>query len=166
MQQIKKIILHCSDSEWGTAISIDQYHRVVKGWSKIGYLGVILNGFVHPDIYWEFSDGAFEWGRPIDKDKFIEADEIEAQALGLNSTTVGICLIGKDKFTANQFLEAKERINRFLELWNLKPEDVLGHYEVDQHGKTCPNVDMKIFREFLTDDSKLNLLNLKAPVGP
>ena len=43
MREIKKIIIHCSDSEFGDAALIDKWHKE-RGWTGIGYHYVILNG--------------------------------------------------------------------------------------------------------------------------
>ncbi len=160
MNKISKIILHCSDSNFGTAILIDGWHRA-RGWSKIGYAGVILNGWVKSDFYNSESDGSWEWGRTVDNDEWLEPDEVGAHALGLNSTTIGICLIGKNKFSDAQFLEAKSKINFYLRTWNLTFKDVLGHYEVDKAGKTCPNIDMDMFRKFLDNEVEVSELHAK-----
>jgi N-acetylmuramoyl-L-alanine amidase. len=152
MNKIEKIVIHCSDSEWGCAIDIDGWHRAKNPpWKKIGYMGVILNGYVRPNEYWEICDGSWEWGRAVDKDQWLEPDEVGAHALGLNSTTVGICLIGKEKFSFRQLLAARQYVNHFRELWKLTVADVVGHYEVDHAGKTCPNINMNTFRSFLID---------------
>lgn len=160
MKKIEKIILHCSDSEFGTTITIDGWHRA-RGWSKIGYAGVILNGWVKSDFYDMASDGAWEWGRAVDSDQWLEPDEVGAHALGLNSTTIGVCLIGKHQFTKAQFEEAKYRINAMLHQWGLNSSDVLGHYQVDHAGKTCPNIDMEIFRQFLDNKVEVSQLHPK-----
>ena len=46
MRKINKIILHCSDSAWGSAAAIDRWH-VERGMRRIGYHYVILNGVRH-----------------------------------------------------------------------------------------------------------------------
>lgn len=155
--KIEKIILHCSDSEWGTAMDIDKWHRQ-KGWSKIGYMGVILNGYVSPGVYWEVSDGAWEWGRKVDTDIWLEPDEVGAHALGLNSKTVGICLVGKSNFSFRQLMASRRYILHFIKSWGLTIKDVLGHCEVDKAGKTCPNLNMDTYRGFLTDHNLIDEL--------
>ena len=149
MGKIEKIVLHCSDSEWGSAVEIDRWHRA-RGWTKIGYMGVILNGYPIKDVYWEPSDGAWEWGRPLDHDNLIEPNEIEAHAYGINSKSVGICMIGKSQFSYRQFMAARRFILALVAKWGLTLKDVIGHYEVDK-SKTCPNINMDTFRLFLTD---------------
>ena len=37
MREVKKIILHCSDSEYGTASLIRKWHTEERNWSDIGY---------------------------------------------------------------------------------------------------------------------------------
>lgn len=152
MGTIKRIVLHCSDSKWGSAVEIDRWHRK-RGWRKIGYMGVITNGYIMrytSDAYWRFSDGAFEWGRPLDQDNEIESGEVEAHAFGINKESVGICLIGQHDFSVSQLLEARKLINHLRNKWGLSCQDVVGHYEVDSK-KTCPNIDMDTFRRFLID---------------
>ena len=39
-----RITIHCSDSEWGNADVIDEWHKK-RGWDGIGYHYVILNGY-------------------------------------------------------------------------------------------------------------------------
>lgn len=163
MGRIKRIVIHCSDSEYGSAIEIDRWHRK-RGWKKIGYMGVILNGYIasaQGNDYWVHSDGAFEWGRPLDHDKYIDSSEKEAHAFGINSQSVGICLIGKHDFSVRQLLNTRKLVNCLLSMWKLTTEDVVGHYEVDTKGKTCPNIDMDLFRQFLKNQQLIDKLVLK-----
>ena len=43
VREIKKVIIHCSDSDFGTASVIDGWHKE-RGWDGIGYHYVITNG--------------------------------------------------------------------------------------------------------------------------
>jgi len=153
MSKINRIVLHCSDSEWGTAVEIDRWHRE-RGWRKIGYMGVILNGYPmrhSADSYWDHSDGSFEWGRPLDNDNFIEANEVEAHAFGINRNSVGLCLIGEKSFSMRQLIVARKIIRHLCDLWGLTYKDVIGHYEVPDANKPCPNINMDTFRKFLVN---------------
>ena len=150
MGTITQIVLHCSDSTWGTAVEIDRWHRA-RGWERIGYLGVILNGYPLPKVYWEHADGAWEWGRPCDQNNSLSASEQEAHALGINANSVGICLIGTTTFSVRQLLAARQHIRSFCALWHLPYTAVIGHCEVPHSGKTCPNLNMSTFRSFLVD---------------
>lgn len=91
------VILHCSDSKFGNAVLIDNWHRE-KGFNNgagihIGYHYVILNGQISATKYHNYFDGNIETGRPIDGDAAFENDETAAATLGKNNC-VQIVLIG------------------------------------------------------------------------
>jgi hypothetical protein len=151
MKKITNIIIHCSDSDFGSASLIRQWHQQ-NGWKEIGYHIVITNGLIVPnagtwqkELYVPFMDGMVEIGRYLDGDDFISTNEIGAHALGYNETSAGFCLIGKKTFTPRQFVSLTNLLNFFLPLWNLPIGAVLGHYEVSS-GRSCPNFDMRRFR--------------------
>ena len=159
MKRINEIILHCSDSLWGSASEIRRWH-LSNGWKDIGYHFVGTNGFVRPQFYIPEMDGSLEVGRYLDGDNFISDNEIGAHTLGYNATSVGYCLIGKEKFTEPQFWKAKRTIEFLLLKYNLKTSDVYGHYE-KQKGRTCPNVDMDWFRGVLFKEELLGGFKLE-----
>ena len=84
MRKIDTIVVHCSDSAWGSAKVIDQWHRD-RGWRMIGYHYVINNGhqsskakynpekdgLLEIDVYqdatwtgWSCLDNEFIWREP------------------------------------------------------------------------------------------------------
>lgn len=129
------IIIHCSDSTFGNAQIIEDWHKE-RGWSDIGYHFTILNGQFENNNYLEVMDGQIECGRDFDKSG--------AHAKGYNSN-IGICLIGKDKFTDKQFESlAKLILNLLEENPNMTIKDIKGHYEVST--KTCPNFNVDTFK--------------------
>ena len=143
MRTIDEIILHCSDSPFGDAALVDGWHRA-RGWKGIGYHFVILNAYPDADSHRlrrpQFAqDGVVQPGRPL--------EQIGAHAQGHNDCSIGICLIGKDEFTCQQF-EALTEL--FAKLRGQFPGVKLrGHYEVIAPGqpiKTCPNLDMDWLR--------------------
>jgi hypothetical protein len=139
----KRIIIHCSDSPYGNTNVIRDWHVNGNGWDDIGYHYTILNGMIGPRFYLRICDGSIEAGRPIDGDNIIENGEKGAHAYGYNSNSIGICLIGKDKFTPNQLHSLALLINELKKRFDI--EEILGHYEVDPK-KTCPNLDMDMIR--------------------
>ena len=148
MELITNIVIHCSDSTWGCAREIDKWHKN-NGWTAIGYSFVIMNGIILPNFNIPALDGSIECGRFLDEDNFIEDNEIGAHTLGYNDNSVGICLIGADKFSPAQFLSLRELLRDLTVRWNIPKENIIGHYETEsgkEQGKTCPNFDMKIFR--------------------
>lgn len=126
-----KLIVHCADTPATMDIGareIGQWHVRDNGWAAIGYHFVIRR------------DGTIEAGRPH--------DAVGAHAALVNSESVGVCLIGgkgkpglfSDHFTAEQALSL---VVVLKELQAIYPDtQVLGHRNVDNAGKTCPNFDM------------------------
>lgn len=116
------VVIHCSDSPQGRgddASTIDRWHRE-RGFDCIGYHYVILE------------DGTIQPGRPH--------GAMGAHAKGYNHYT-GICLIGIDSFTPQQFNSLEVLIGNF----DVPLDRVLGHYEVSDT-KTCPNFDVEAFK--------------------
>lgn len=109
------VVVHCSDTPNGrhhTAEEIHQWH-LANGWDGIGYHYVIQ------------LDGTVEAGRP----HYWKGSHCR----GMNDN-IGICLIGRDKFTKQQEVA----------LWTLLDKleaEPTGHYIYDS-GKTCPNFDV------------------------
>ncbi|PHO10344.1 hypothetical protein CPG37_04660 [Malaciobacter canalis] len=134
----KGIIIHCSDSTFGSSIEVDKWHRQ-RGWNNVGYHFVICNGQVENNTYLECMDGTIERGRDIDKSG--------AHAVGLNSTHIGICLIGVDEFTDKQFESLAKLIKELKTKYDIINENILGHYDVSS--KTCPNFKVKRFLDNL-----------------
>ena len=128
MRAINEIIIHCADTHNGKefhAKDIDAWHRE-RGWQMIGYHWVIA------------IDGTVEAGRP--------PDMVGSHAEGHNARSLGICLIGKDKFTPAQWNSLKALVYGLVKEFDCP---VIGHYEVAKNGKTCPNFSVK---EWLGND--------------
>lgn len=124
------IIIHCSASKFGSSIEIDKWHRE-KGWNNVGYNFVICNGQVESNTYLACMNGAIERGRDIDKSG--------AHAKGYNDH-IGICLIGEDTFTANQFDALHILIKELMPKYGINLNNIIGHNQVST--KTCPNFDV------------------------
>ena len=119
---IKLLVVHCSDSENNkniTAIDIHKMH-LNFGWDGIGYHKVILRS------------GKVENGRP--------EYWLGAHVKGKNDISLGVCLIGRDKFTKKQFTS----LEKILKNWKrLYPQSkIVGHYNTGNTQKTCPNFDV------------------------
>ena len=115
---ITKHIVHCSDSTFGDAETIDKWHKE-RGWNGIGYHFVIL------------PDGTVECGR--------DWKEVGAHCKGENRVSIGTCLIGKDTFTSAQ-MKALAELDKHLKLMfpNMK---TYGHRDFSH--KPCPNFNVK-----------------------
>ena len=149
MEKINNIVIHCSDSTWGSGAEIRRWH-LAKGWRDGGYHFVINNGHVKPDLFLETLDGNIEVLRELDGDSFIEDNEIGAHALGYNQSSIGICLIGKDAFSARQFSSLTQIVNEMRKRWEIAIPRIIGHCESrPAGGKTCPNFNVGDIRRLL-----------------
>lgn len=141
MRRITEIIIHCADTPNGRkfhAADITRWHQE-RGWRTIGYHFVVC------------VDGSVENGRGL--------EEIGAHAVGHNAHSVGICLIGRDRFTQAQWVSLSSLVSGLVaQFSNAK---VLGHYHVDQHGKTCPNFDVSAWFSAGAPDER-NVLEVGA----
>ena len=138
MREIKKIVIHCSDSTWGTSEDINRWH-LERGWDGIGYHYVITNGRAKStDSYKEQDDGLIEKGRPVEK--------TGAHVRGHNSDSIGVCLIGTHWFTSRQLYKSLPTLLATLMYQHkIDADNIFGHYELDK-GKTCPNMNIEEVR--------------------
>ena len=138
MRLINRIVVHCSDSAWGDAAVIRDWHRE-RGWSDIGYHVVILNGFrKNSRRFTEEDDGRLEPGRPLDR--------MGAHVRGANRGSLGVCLIGKEEFTPYQFSALERLLLVWAGLYGVERGRIVGHRDLDRK-KTCPNFEVRDFLE-------------------
>ncbi len=76
MRKINRIVIHCSATEEGKSVSVDEIRRwhKARGFQDIGYHYVIN------------IDGGVHFGRPI--------EQAGAHAQGYNANSIGICYVG------------------------------------------------------------------------
>jgi len=149
MAKLTNIVVHCSDSIWGSAAEIRRWH-MEKGWRDIGYHRVIKNGWPTQGMYVAAENGSIEVGRDLDGDNYIIGKEAGAHALGYNTNSIGICLIGVKQFSPEQVGSLLKLLQEFQSRYNIDAENILGHYETPlSHGKTCPNIEMYHIRYLL-----------------
>ena len=141
MREINKIIVHCSDSDFGDADTIDHWHKK-RGWDGIGYHYVITNGVIQPHTNYSLAhDGLIQVGRPIEKQG--------AHCRGENKTSIGICLIGRHHFTAIQLCTALPiLLHYYMREYSLDQKQVFGHRDFNDK-KTCPNIDTVLLRQMI-----------------
>ena len=134
MREIKKIIVHCSDSDIPTHDDIS----VIAQWhAERGWVGADKINGTADDVgyhYYIKKDGTVQKGR----DLWV----IGAHVSGHNSDSIGICLGGRYNFTTKQFHALKALLYDLTRQFNLTTNDVYGHRDFDKH-KTCPNFDIK-----------------------
>ena len=122
IENIKFLVIHCSDTPDNKNLNALDIHKmhIGFGWEGIGYHKVILR------------NGEVEVGRP----EFW----LGAHAYGYNYISLGVCLIGRDKFTPEQM----DALGCLLDNWKKKypKSNIIGHNEISKSGKTCPNFDI------------------------
>ena len=151
VRELDLIVVHCSDSPFGDAALIRRWH-LARGFSDIGYHFVILNGYpddeshrLHRPKFW--LDGAVETGRLVER--------MGAHVRRHNHNSVGVCLIGVDQFTQQQFGALVEIIRNLR--WDHPGARIAGHYELLGAGdppKSCPNLDMEWVRGLMGERSQ------------
>ncbi len=125
--KIKYLIVHCSDTPDHKNVGANFIHKMHLGfgWDGIGYHKIILR------------NGKIENGRP--------EYWVGAHVKGLNNISLGVCLIGRSKFTKSQFKSLRVVLNE----WKNKYSNsiILGHRDAVKTKKTCPNFDVKLWCE-------------------
>ncbi len=127
-RQIKRLVVHCSDSPDTMDIGkkeITEWHKQ-RGFDTIGYHAVCRR------------DGTIETGRP--------EETIGAHVQGHNSDSLGVCVVGRKDFSPAQMLALITLLRGWMRKYNIAPQNVLGHYELDK-GKSCPNLKMSEVRK-------------------
>lgn len=121
-RDIKYIVVHCSDTPNNEKIGAKEIHKMHLsfGWDGIGYHKIINR------------NGIIENGRP--------EYWVGAHVKGKNNLSLGVCLIGRNKFTKNQY----ESLEQLLIQWKSVYDNVkiVGHRDIVKTDKTCPNFDV------------------------
>lgn len=121
----KKIIVHCSDSDYGHHDNIEairHWHKDENGWEDIGYHFVILQ------------DGEIKHGRGLPFQG--------AHCKGQNHDSIGICLTGKTKFTKEQYKALTNLCMAMGLIYGYLPTLPHNFYS---ETKTCPNFNLGLF---------------------
>ena len=122
---ITHLVVHVSDSPQGRgddAETIHDWHKE-RGFDGIGYHRVILE------------DGTIQRGRP---DYWPGA-----HVKGYNSSSLGVCLIGKGGDTTTEQFESLANV---IKAWKEEHPHarVCGHHDLDEN-KTCPGFNVPIW---------------------
>ncbi len=125
MREIKRIIIHHSaGSLSATAKQIRGWH-MDKGWSDVGYHGVIEG------------DGEYHPCRPHEK--------VGAHAKGANADSIGICVVGDNTHPGREwrFVQIETLVETIRILRTEYPgAEVLGHRDVGTTATECPGVNI------------------------
>ena len=121
-KNIELLIVHCSDTKDTNEIGAIDIHKMHLnfGWDGIGYHKIIRRS------------GKIENGRP--------EYWIGAHVKGKNHISLGVCLIGRDHFTNEQFSSLENVLRKWKILY--PKAKILGHCDTGDTTKTCPNFDV------------------------
>lgn len=123
-----KIILHCTDSPNGQFVSVDTIRKwhLKRGFTDIGYHIVIQ------------PDGQVDRGRSL--------NQAGAHCEGENNNSIGVCLVGKDKYTRRQWRALESTLDSLFITYNNIPHYALYCHSqfpsAQKQGKTCPNIEI------------------------
>ena len=120
---VKYLVVHCSDSPNNkefTAEDIHAWHKQ-RGWAGIGYHAVIRrNGMIDRGrpLYW--------WGAHVREH---------------NNESLGVCLIGRDTFTDEQYYSLHSLLREWLD--DYPDAQVVGHGDLDSKKAFCPGFGVR-----------------------
>lgn len=132
-----KIILHCSATPNGRPLSIEE----VRVWHT-------ARGFVGPDGISGTEDDA-GYHLLIDVDGRVDngrgLNQVGAHCEGENHDSIGICLVGTDRFTRAQFNALRYKLDSIFLTYDIKKWALRCHNEFEsarKQGKSCPGMDV------------------------
>ncbi|MFB3882855.1 MAG: peptidoglycan recognition family protein [Armatimonadota bacterium] len=139
MRPIDMVVIHQTDTPTATVESIDRYHKSL-GWKGIAYHYVI------------YRDGSAHKGRLN--------GEVGAHCKSDNSTSIGICCVGKGNalpvgagYMTQAMWDALLRlVEQLISAYHVPVNRVVGHRERQsgrEQGKTCPGFDVALIRNLL-----------------
>lgn len=135
-RSITSIILHCSatpNCRWTTTADIDNWHRE-RGFFRYLDFRKIFN-YSLTSIGYHFvvyTNGAVATGRHL--------DEVGAHAKGFNANSLGVCLVGTDRFSVAQWDSLRDNLVGLLKKY--PDASIRGHRDLPGVHKTCPGFDV------------------------
>lgn len=144
MREIKQIVIHCTDTPTGRATTvedIDSWH-VQRGFKRDDTYRLPFNpqlkaiGY-HFVIY---LDGSVHTGRQV--------AEVGAHVQGMNSTSIGVSMVGSGTYNQDQWTALKELMANLKRTY--PAAKVMGHCDCPTgiaQGKKCPNFDVAAWQK-------------------
>lgn len=105
-------------------------------------------GFVGPDgISGTSDDVAYHCVIDVDgtRSQGRGFNEVGAHCEGENHDSIGICLVGTDKFTRAQWDALRRVLEDVCMVYSIRPWQIFCHYQfpsAQKQGKTCPGVEI------------------------
>lgn len=149
-RQINFLVLHCAatpNGRWTDVSAINLWHRQ-RGFKRAGAVRARHQPMLDAIGYhWViYTDGKRVPGR--------SHEELGAHASGFNRDSLGICLVGTDKFTEAQWMTLAALVRELCAQYGipLQPADpkdprglrgVIGHGKLPGVAKSCPGFDVR-----------------------
>lgn len=147
LTEIQCVVIHCADTPNGrkdTAADIDRWHGERNFQRDLSIAPDHQPEFHHIGYHFVIeTDGKIVAGRPL--------IETGAHVAGSNRNTIGICMVGRDQFAAEQWAALHELVaNLIVQIPTCT--QVVGHRDINP-GKTCPgfNVQDWIDNQYIPD---------------
>ena len=143
-RHIDTLIIHCSatpNGRWHSTLDIDYWHGQAgfQRQPKTDAARKHNPGLPHIGYHWViYTNGGLATGR--------HPTEVGAHARGHNARSLGICLIGTDKFTGLQWTQLRQQIDYLCAKYGVPRQlataetywrGICGHRDTGA-GKTCP----------------------------
>lgn len=131
---VNSLVIHCSatpNGKWFDMTDVNKWHYE-RSFKRNPHYQV---GLVYPNIGYHdliTLDGIVHRGRGY--------DEIGAHAYGINTSSIGVCLIGTDKFTKHQWDSLRMYVEHVQWLFNDRLQ-IIGHNEISK--KICPGFNVQ-----------------------
>lgn len=148
---IKRIVIHCSDTPNGRADTIEDIDRWHGERNPPFKRNMSINPSWQPQLkhigyhYVIETDGAIRVGRPL--------CETGAHVAGHNDDTIGICMVGRDAYSFDQWVALQRLIADLNEEFQ-KYFPVIGHRDL-QPEKPCPGFDTSILVDGIPNEKVL-----------
>jgi hypothetical protein len=141
-----RVTIHCSDSKNLQPVSVAEIRKwhLARGFDDIGYHMVIQ------------PSGEVGRGRSL--------TVRGAHVKGHNEGNIGICLIGRDKFTTAQFKALRYKLDSLMLIYPISFSNIFCHYQFDPN-KTCPNININdLLTWYITKDEAIISSYILEPV--
>lgn len=140
---IRLVVIHCTDTPTGRAVSVDEirrWHVKERGFLDIGYHRIVL------------LDGQVALGRDM--------EIVGAHAAGFNANSLGFVYVGRDEINPEQRVSLVRITALACSMNKIDPFDSRPSYGVKGHRSeltkngSCPGFDMDAFRSDVLEEMK------------
>jgi N-acetylmuramoyl-L-alanine amidase len=147
----RRLTIHCTATPNGISVPVSKIRELHASSpeTKVEWFGQILPGRGWKDVGYHYVidvDGKVSPGRPV--------DQVGAHVEGHNQENLGICLVGSDRFTVEQWNALRELIKAVLKKFLIPPWEIHTH-NLFTDKKECPGFAIqRLMTWFCWNDSQ------------